>query len=404
MTIRPRLYLLDTFRGLASLSVVIWHYQHFYYTNQGTLGPDFSLELQPFYDPLRWFYRYGNEAVQLFFAISGFIFFLTSYETIAARKMTAWRFAALRFSRLYPLHLAILLFVAIAQYLSRQIDGHSIVYQINDGWHFLAQLFFASNWGFQSGQSFNGPIWSVSVEIILYAMFFVLSYFLGSVTRNTFIAVLAMFCLSGTFRLFSGSDFLSNPAACFFAGGISYAIWNTVRLSPMGTKKIVAGTAAIVCAASLWAFANVEPMSNILYFIAYPSSIVVLALLQDMAPKWGRSTRVIGDITYATYLIHFPIQLVILLTAKYFGLMIDFNSPVTFLLFFGTVILVSIPIYHYFELPMQQMCRRRLLGDPVALKDGGDAPLFCRRRSWTSRKADDRRLTHGPAIPQAPNT
>jgi peptidoglycan/LPS O-acetylase OafA/YrhL len=385
------MYLLDTFRGLASLSVVVWHYQHFHFTSQGTLGPDFSIGSQPFYDALHCFYRYGNEAVQLFFAISGFIFFLTSYTAISTHKLTAWRFAALRFSRLYPLHLATLLFVAVGQTLSHLIDGHYIVYQFNDGWHFLAQLFFASNWGFQGGQSFNGPIWSVSVEIILYAMFFVLTHFLGAITRNCFIAVLAMFCLSGTFRLFPGSDFLANPAACFFAGGISYAIWEAVQTSSASTKKIVASAAAIACATSLWMYVSVEPLGNFLYFIAYPSSILCLALMQGWHPALGRRSRVIGDITYATYLVHFPIQISILLMAKYYGIIIDFYSPVTFLLFLSSVILVSIPIYHYFELPMQQLCRRRLLGEAAPMKGGGDAPLFCRRRSWTSRPAVDRR-------------
>jgi peptidoglycan/LPS O-acetylase OafA/YrhL len=391
MKIRPRLYLLDTFRGLASLSVVIWHYQHFYFDKQGKLGSSFSLEAQPFYDALRVFYRYGSEAVQLFFAISGFIFFMTCYTAISTHKMTAWRFAALRFSRLYPLHLATLLFVAAAQILSQRIDGHSIVYQYNDGWHFIAQLLFASHWGFQGGQSFNGPIWSVSVEIILYAIFFGLSHYLGARTRNTVLAVLAMFCLSGLLRYLPGNNFLEIPASCFFAGGISYAIWDAVRLSSARTRSLVTGSAAIACGSSLWFYTQVTPTGRLLYFIAFPSSILFLAMLQDWCPNLGRRVRVIGDITYATYLIHFPIQISILLAAKYYGLIIDFTSPLTFLLFFSAVILVSIPIYHYFELPMQHLCRRKLLGESSALARRDDAPLFCRRRSWTSRPPVDRR-------------
>ena len=392
MKTRPRLYLLDTLRGLASLSVVIWHYQHFFYVDAGNMKPGFLTNTQPFYSALGLFYDHGIEAVQLFFAISGFVFFFTYYEAISTRRITAWRFAALRFSRLYPLHLATLLFVAAAQTLSHQIYGHYIVYQFNDGWHFLAQLFFASHWGFEGGHSFNGPIWSVSVEIILYATFFALSHALGTMTRNTFVAALTMFCLSGTVRLFPSVDFLSNPVTCFFFGGISYAIWDAVRLSPAKTRRLVAGGAAIACAASLWMYICVEPVSKILYFIAYPSSLLFLALLQDWFPDLGRRSRLIGDITYAIYLTHFPIQLAVLLIAKYYGLIIDFYSPVSFLLFFSSVILVSIPIYHYFELPMQQLCRRRLLGEAAPVKAGGDAPLFCRRRSWTSRPAVDRRL------------
>jgi peptidoglycan/LPS O-acetylase OafA/YrhL len=400
MTLRPRLYLLDTFRGLASLSVVIWHYQHFYFDNHGKLSANFILEAQPFYSSLQWFYRHGSEAVQLFFAISGFIFFLTCHTAISTQKMSGWRFAALRFSRLYPLHVVTLLFVALAQTLSYRLDGHHIVYQHNDGWHFFAQLFFASHWGFQGGQSFNGPIWSVSVEIILYALFFGLSRYLGAVTRKTIIAVLVMFCLSGLLQFFPGIRFLSIPTACFFAGGISYAIWDAIQLATPRTKIHVAGGAAVVSLTSLWCYTyggsiDGAPTSQLLYFVAFPSSILFLALLQDALPNLGRRTRVIGDITYATYLIHFPIQITILLAAKYYELNIDFQSPIMFLLFFALVISISIPTYHYFELPMQQLCRRKLLGESPSLGARDDAPLFCRRRSWGwgwgSRPPADRR-------------
>lgn len=50
--------------------------------------------------------------------------------------------------------------------------GSYFVYPNNDIKHFLLNLFFASSWSFESGHSFNGPIWSVSVEVLLHALFF----------------------------------------------------------------------------------------------------------------------------------------------------------------------------------------------------------------------------------------
>ena len=46
---------------------------------------------------------------------------------------------------------------------------------LNDLKHFLLNLAFASYWGFQDGQSFNGPSWSISAEILVYVLFFGLS-------------------------------------------------------------------------------------------------------------------------------------------------------------------------------------------------------------------------------------
>jgi peptidoglycan/LPS O-acetylase OafA/YrhL len=394
MTIRPRLYLLDTFRGLASLSVVIWHYQHFFSTEAGILSPAFALEKQPFFDVLELFYRHGHEAVPVFFTLSGFVLFATYYESISSAKLSAWKFAALRFSRLYPLHLATLLFVAIAQQLSSAIDGRYIIFEFNDWWHFALQMLFASHWGMQSGFSFNGPIWSVSIEIALYALFFALTFGIGQSSRNAFMAVLAMFCLSGLLRLAPGMRELSHPAACFFLGGVAYVVWNAVR-NPI-QQIVLAITSAATGIAAFLAYAHGWPHASLLHFAAFPAVVIFLATVQLWLPTAGRSTRAIGDITYATYLIHTPIQISVLLAAKYFGLIIDFYSPVVFIIFFCSVILISVPIYHCFELPMQQLCRRSLLGEAPTLKTTGDAPLFCRRRSWSSRPVRDRRTATAP--------
>ena len=68
--IRQRFYLLDILRGLASLTVVVWHYQHFFFIAPETLPLDFDRSQQPFYWILFPFYEQGLRAVQLFFALS----------------------------------------------------------------------------------------------------------------------------------------------------------------------------------------------------------------------------------------------------------------------------------------------------------------------------------------------
>ncbi|TPV97788.1 MAG: hypothetical protein USCAAHI_02776 [Beijerinckiaceae bacterium] len=63
----------DFLRWFAALSVLIWHYQHFYYTSPGksTLSDPST---QPFFKLFHVFYTYGFNAVQLFWIISGFVF------------------------------------------------------------------------------------------------------------------------------------------------------------------------------------------------------------------------------------------------------------------------------------------------------------------------------------------
>ncbi|UJL35757.1 acyltransferase family protein [Pantoea agglomerans] len=68
-----RNYSLDVLRGLAALSVVLWHWQHFFYVAGRPVN--FRTENQPFFEYLSLFYLHGSLAVELFFSISGFVFF-----------------------------------------------------------------------------------------------------------------------------------------------------------------------------------------------------------------------------------------------------------------------------------------------------------------------------------------
>lgn len=101
-------------------------------------------------------------------------------QSISDGAVGAGRFYVLRFSRLYPLHCLTLLTVLILQAMAWAIDGHHFVDQNNDAWHFLLQFFFASNWGLESAASFNGPVWSISVEVLVYFLFFWILRWVGS--------------------------------------------------------------------------------------------------------------------------------------------------------------------------------------------------------------------------------
>ena len=159
-----RLHALDTLRGVAALSIVVWHWQHFYAVS-GTWEDGWQRTAQPFYVFLRPFYDEGWAAVDLFFALSGFIFFWLYSRAIAEKAIGASRFAWLRFSRLYPLHLATLLIVAVLQFYFQRATGQYFIFDTNDWQHFATSLIMAQQWLPPTlDQSFNGPAWSVSIE------------------------------------------------------------------------------------------------------------------------------------------------------------------------------------------------------------------------------------------------
>ena len=116
----------------------------------------------------------------MFWGVSGFIFFWKYGCPIANKIVSGSRFFVLRFSRLYPLHLATLLLVALLQAIYFHYNHYYFVNPTNDSAHFVLQLFLASNWGSERVYSFNGPVWSISVEVLAYAFFFVAVRYVGT--------------------------------------------------------------------------------------------------------------------------------------------------------------------------------------------------------------------------------
>ena len=164
-----RLESLDVLRGLAALAIVVNHWKWFYFWPAGAKDSNFDFKefILPF-GRITWlFVNYGGLAVDIFFCLSGFIFFYLYRAAIETGCVSAREFAVLRFSRLYPLHLATLLIATVLLEIYRRRYGASFESLPNDPLHFILQLFFASDWWPRSPYIFNAPIWSVSIEVLL---------------------------------------------------------------------------------------------------------------------------------------------------------------------------------------------------------------------------------------------
>ena len=193
---------------MAALAVLVWHYQHFAFVADTPIG--LIQDRLPLYRLLHIFYDYGPYAVHVFWCISGFIFFWKYRDAIADRSIDGWKFFVLRFSRLYPLHIATLLVVAALQPLYFNLNGYFFVYQNNDLTHFLLQLLMASNATVQSALSFNGPIWSISVEVLVYFFFFMMLRFAARSGLLNLVVIVVCLMYPGIGRTASPS---SMPAA-----------------------------------------------------------------------------------------------------------------------------------------------------------------------------------------------
>lgn len=359
-TERRHLFLLDILRGLASIAVVIFHYQQFYFIGASTPN-SFSYSQEPFYWAFSTLYNEGWRAVELFFALSGFIFFYQYEGQIRSKSVGAYRFFVLRFSRLYPLHFVTLLLVAAGQIISTSIDGQPIVYACNDASRFFLNLFFATDWLPRRWQclSFNGPVWSLSVETFLYILFFIFALMLPNRWSLRIGACLCMALLGAMVHSFDGFPLLGAPLVCFYSGGIACLLWQRMdekNWSIVSTATIAAAMLSLAIAISFFHFTDL-----VLYAIVFSTAIFLLAVIQDALPTAGLRIRLLGDISYSTYLIHFPVTLMLMLLNKTGWTNFNFSLRPTWILYFTMVIAAAIPTHYWFERSAQRFLRRQML-------------------------------------------
>ncbi len=349
---------LELMRFACALSVLVWHYQHFYYVAGVPVG--FSREAQPWFEWLQPLYHHGFLGVQAFWCLSGFIFFWKYAAPISQARVGGWRFAVLRFSRLYPLHLLTLLAVAALLALYRQQAGADYVYGHNDAKHFVLQLFMVSDWGGQGDWSFNGPVWSISIEILAYALFFALSR-LG-LTRWWHAA--AVIALTGGLYAFK---LTTHPVVLcvffFYLGGLTQRVHQALPSLAARWRGAALGAAALAALAGT-ALAALDALRPMIY-VALLTPAAALLLLAWVHPRSARTARwisLLGNTTYASYLLHFPLQLALATAVgQPLAERLPLGSPWWLLGYLAVVFALAAIVYRAIEVPAQAWLRARLM-------------------------------------------
>lgn len=282
---------LESLRGLAALSVVIYH-------SGGT---------SILFDNA--FFRHAYLMVDFFFVLSGYVIALNYFDRInGIASLVA--FQTKRFWRLYPLHLATLLCylgIETAKYVFEQKTGivaNNPAFSINDGWAFVANLLLAHAF-LVPEPSFNIPSWSISAEFYTYLIFAVVL-----LARRRAVLVVAVAALMFLVAIgFNGGkvaeDFSFTMARCvlaFFTGAcihLSLRRW-TIELPALAQPlSLLAAGAAIV----LLAGTSGEWLLPLLF------ALVVLAFSSGGERPVARVLSAaplvyLGTISYSIYMTH----------------------------------------------------------------------------------------------------
>ena len=347
-----RLIFFELLRFISAISILIWHYQHFFFNSNVA----YNLEKLPLFNFLELFYKIGGSGVVIFWCLSGYIFYYNYSKIITQNKINIKKFLYLRFSRLWPLHFLTLVFVAIAQVYYIKINNTYFVYQTNDLKHFFLQLFMASNWGFEDNYSFNGPIWSVSIEIIVYFLFFIL---IKNFNNSLLIPILAiLFC--ALIKIYTNTTYLLLDCLIyFFTGGLAYFC---TKITKKYQKKFNIYYFFLILTVPFFCFLfklyNLKYFYFLFFLFYAPNLLIFLANLSINNQLINNWLSVMGNTTYSIYLMHFPIQIGIINVAIFFKINLPLYNWLFFLFYISFTIIASIFMYKYFEFPLMNLLRK----------------------------------------------
>lgn len=271
-----RLTDLDALRGLAALAVVLFHYTTRYDQLYGHSSETFMLP-------------WGHYGVQLFFAISGFVIFMTLDRCRSLRD-----FAVSRFSRLYPAYWAAIFLTTFVVLLWGKEDLVRTPAEI------LINLSMVQS--YVQVEAVDGVYWTLAVELAFYCAAAAL-WRLGP--RRIDLMLIAWMALHWVWTFAPAvvgveppwllGALLVQQHISFFAMGIA-----AYRLRSGAAS---AGGAAMIVAAALATLGFCDGMEHLLVGIISAAAIFVVGLARRPLLS-ARPLVQLGAVSYSLYLLH----------------------------------------------------------------------------------------------------
>jgi peptidoglycan/LPS O-acetylase OafA/YrhL len=295
-------------RGIAALWVVLYHYGIRYFPSIQPGAAGHVIEK-------------GYLAVDLFFLLSGFVLthvYIGQFAQSGSRA--TWPFLRARIARLYPLHIFILgllvldiVLPALKQYGIANAPLHIKEFGPQSISALIANLFMLQGVK-ASALSWNYPTWSISVECAAYLLFPLAAAWLWRAGKRPALLGLAFFAaylawfgwlVGGDFNQWDGWTAFARCIPEFFAGVLLYIC--TARLPSM----LRSGMLACVLALGLLVLLQIGVADGVIVFL-FAGTIPLLVLGRGATSRVlnGRAAVLLGEVSYALYLVHGLVQTV----------------------------------------------------------------------------------------------
>jgi peptidoglycan/LPS O-acetylase OafA/YrhL len=335
-TSKEHITAVDSLRGLAALSVFVFHVLSLYLPEASIFKP--------------WFFLFaGHEAVILFFVLSGFILSLSNERFPSTYKQYLTR----RFFRIYPayyvsMYIAIILFLLI-----KPLPLNQYTYWFNtqfsnirlSGKLFFDVLFLVTN----PVSNINGVIWSLVYEVIISVLILPLLWRIKDKKRMILLAVFYVIFFIQRQLIHPYSVILDNSiyfSVFFYMGYLVFyfrnklMIFNQAKFFPI----------YILCYSGIYfCFGHgILQKATIRDFVTGFGAVGFLCLtLYNQKVIRFLNNKIInfyGRISYSFYLIHIPIIYAFVYTCG------DFLNPVIMvIIIFITTTLISALMYFMVE-------------------------------------------------------
>jgi len=273
---------LDGLRGIAALLVIEAHI--------GLIFPSTALHLMTM----------GDEAVGLFFALSGFLM-AHLYGSRPVTKENVLDFLVSRFARIYPVYLAAVVLVAMLS----SMQDLNFVQPIIGGTDFVRHVFLLGS---------SGVFWSIPPEIQFYLLFPLLWLCLASPHRYSGVIVgfTVVLVVDGLLGLPGPGILLVSKLPYFLFGalaGTMHFYWD--RWPP----SALTGIFTLLLLAVFFTYRHVLPsFSPEFWSLQSAAAAAVIVALVARQPPIAASVlaaapvRFLGTISFSLYLFHVPIM------------------------------------------------------------------------------------------------
>lgn len=335
--------------------------------------------------------------VDLFFVVSG-VMIHQLYQSRIASLRDYGRFLRKRFARLVPLHYATLLMVA-ALFVAQRIVGGSVSHpEAQDLACLPWQLTLTHAFGTCSSLTFNGPSWSISAEMAMYAAFpgFLLLQRKGLLAPLVALALVILAWTSNgdaswTDRTFNLGVLRAIPS--FALGCLLSAARPRLARLPGAEGALWVSLAATVVALTSGA--------NALWCLALVYACVTFAVAADARSQGGpfaRAVAPLATLTYSLYMLHVPVFSAVLGAGKLiFGWQGASMNIAVLATAFVLIPLMALASLHGFESP----ARRWISG----LGSGRDRAGAAKPSSGLMpSRANTASASNGPPTPTAVHT